>query len=952
MATVCAPVEQMSWTETLSQIPEERSRHSFLQREPGLQNREAVQKLFDEVVRLVRIDLRRAHRLAKETLWLGRQLGDEASKALGFRALGHVYYLKSKHQLARTHYEAAIAIYATLQQDMDRARTMTAALQSLIYLGEYDLAFEWGAQARAIFEKQDDQLRLARLDTNIGNIFHRQDRFQEALDLYRRAYTEFIRREQVLDTAIVLRNMGVCFISLNQFSEALETYDRARDFCSRQQAPLLLAEVEYNVAYLYYLRGEYARAIDRYEITRELCARAGDFYHRALCDLDQAEMFLELNMSTEAVGLAESARAGFRKLNMRYEIAKATAFMGLAELQLGERLHALKLFAKSRNLFIREKNQLWSAVLDLYCAVVSYQSGDNEVASCLSRSALEVFVTNGVQPRAALCELLLARLAVRTGHFDIAQEYCRTALERLQAIESPAVACHIHYILGQAKELSRDFDGARESYERAGSILEQLRGELSQEESKIAFLKDKVAVYESLVALVLRSRPSEDEKRLAFHYIEQAKSRTLSEFVALRTTPVQQDATNYASGAASELRERIIWTSHRLEREQMTPDQGSPARTRRLREEIRLLKHQLADALVAAPAPYGRHAETRLEGTLPVEKIQNGLPRGTTILEYYECRQSLFACVTDRARLEIVDLGPSARIRDAFRLLQFQFSKFRLGHDYISNFSAHLYSAVETNLENLYSDLIAPVRSNLQCERLAIIPHGFLHQLPFHALSNRGTPLLEESEISFAPSASILAWLLKKPQPASTQALIMGVADPLAPQIQKEAQIVAAALADPRLCLGKEASLETLRSLAPISRYIHIAAHGYFHQENPVFSSICLGDSLVTLLDLYQLKLSADLVALSGCGTGLNGVVGGDELVGLARGLLQAGAHSMLVSLWDVHDTSTMEFMGLFYKNLASRTKGQALRMAALEIRKNHAHPYYWAPFVLVGKPF
>ena len=951
MAVLPAPVEQMLWTETLSRIPDERTRRAFLLREPTLQSHEAVQRLSEEVVRLVRVDLRRAQRLAKATLWLARQIGDQASKALGHRALGHVYYLKTKYQTARAHYEAAIAIYTSLNQDVERARTMTAALQSLIYLGEYDLAFEWSAQARVIFENHNDRLRLARLDTNVGNILHRQDRFQEALDYYRRAYAEFEKQEQVLDTAIVLRNMGVCFISLNQFSEALEIYARARAFCARQQAPLLLAEVEYNVAYLYYLRGEYARAIACYEITRELCIQAGDPYHRALCDLDQSEMFLELNMSSEGARLAESAHAGFQKLNMGYEIAKATAFAGLAANQLGQRKAASKLFEKSRTLFVKEKNQLWPAVLDLYRAVVSYETGDDETAVRLSLAAFDVFVSNGIQPRAAFCELLLARLALRSGELRTAQKYCQSAIQRLETTEAPAIACQIHLTMGQTKEFLGDFDGARGSYETASSILEMLRGELSQEDSKIAFLKDKVAVYENLVAMIVRVHPSGEEKRRAFNYIEKAKSRSLAELVAFRATPSDPSMDDSERNAVNELRERINWTTHRLEREQMDLGPGSAARTRQLRDEIRALKSKLADALVNAHGSDQRVPGPGLEGALPANEICEALPPDTTVLEYYECRQSLFACVLDRDRLEIVELGLINRIRDRFRLLQFQFSKFRLGNDYISSFSDQLCRAIETNLQDLYGDLIAPIRTHLRCDRLAIVPHGFLHQLPFHALSDRGIPLLEEFDVFFAPSASILAWLLRKPFTTAHQSLVMGVADPSAPRIEQEAMTVATALANPNLFLGEAACVETLRSFAPSSRYIHIAAHGYFHQENPMFSSIRLGDSAVTLTDLYQLKLSAELVALSGCGTGLNVVVGGDELLGLVRGLLQAGAHSMLVSLWDVHDASTTEFMGLFYKNLASMTKCQALRVAALAIRKNRVHPYYWAPFVLVGRP-
>src|SRR3974377_784173 len=190
--------QDLPWTETVSRIPDERSRSAFLSRDPKLQTPEAVQQLFDEVIRLVRVDLRRAYRLAKAALWIGRQLRDEPSRALGLRRLRHVYYLRNKHQFARKHYEAAIAIYASLNRELELARTMSAALQSLIYLGEYDLAFEWSERARAIFEKHGDLLRLARLDTNVGNTFHRQDPFKAAIALYPRATAVFEQQDQVL----------------------------------------------------------------------------------------------------------------------------------------------------------------------------------------------------------------------------------------------------------------------------------------------------------------------------------------------------------------------------------------------------------------------------------------------------------------------------------------------------------------------------------------------------------------------------------------------------------------------------------------------------------------------------------------------------------------------------------------------------------------------------------
>ena len=118
-----------------------------------------------------------------------------------------------------------------------------------------------------------------------------------------------------------------------------------------------------------------------------------------------------------------------------------------------------------------------------------------------------------------------------------------------------------------------------------------------------------------------------------------------------------------------------------------------------------------------------------------------------------------------------------------------------------------------------------------------------------------------------------------------------------------------------------------------------------------MFSSIRMGNSYLSLYDLYQLHLPVELVTLSGCATGLNVVAAGDELIGLARGLFQAGAQSLLLSLWDVHDQSTADFMAAFYRRLqAGEDKAMAVQQAMIQMRDRYPHPYQWAPFVLMGK--
>jgi CHAT domain-containing protein len=296
-------------------------------------------------------------------------------------------------------------------------------------------------------------------------------------------------------------------------------------------------------------------------------------------------------------------------------------------------------------------------------------------------------------------------------------------------------------------------------------------------------------------------------------------------------------------------------------------------------------------------------------------------------------------------------LGPIEKVRDHLRLLQFQLSKFHLGRVFADAFSPSLHAAACFHLSELYRELVAPIRDRLDAEHLVIVPHGFLHQLPFHALLDGGKWLCDEYSISYAPSASVFQLCAAKRSRAPERSLVLGIPDPLAPHIRQEAEFVASVLPNAALFLGEEASEDRLRAYGPVSRFIHIATHGLFRSDNPMFSSIRLGNSQLTLLDLYQLRLSAELITLSGCGTGLNAVVGGDELLGLARGLLYAGAQALVVTLWDVNDESTAMFMKYFYEKLTCTTnKAVALQHAIHRLRSNYAHPYHWAPFVLIGK--
>src|SRR5947209_1980594 len=710
-------------------------------------------------------------------------------------------------------------------------------------------------------------------------MLHRQDRFHEAIELYERAYQEFLQHGDAEDMAAVLRNVAVCYISVNEFDRAERSYQQARDLSEKHGFARLIAEMDYNIAYLYYQRGEYLQAIELYDKTRLLCEQLDDRYHHALCDLDQSEIYLELNLTEGGAEMARAAATSFNDLGLQYEAAKAGAFFAIATNQQGNYEESLKLFDEARELFVKEKNHLWPTLIDLYKALVLYETGDDDLAHELGTSALRYFGASPLPAKAAICELLLAAIDLRFGETETARGYCSSALARLLHIESPAVY-QAYFMLGQVEESSGNIELARQAYENAFQKLEGLRSSLGREELKIAFLKNKLAVYEGLVITSLAVEKGKTRTSRAFEYIEQAKSRSLADLIAFRTSTLQSRKAENSAATAQlrELRQKLNWVYHQIELEELNPGERSAARIQHLRKQGREFEESLMKAFSSFQSIDHELAGLQNADIRSVAELQSTLPADGILLEYYSARNWFYCCLVTRDSVRIFRVAEVPEVREELRLLQLQIAKFRLGEEYIKPLEKMLFEATTSHLQQLYKLLLAPIRKHLEASHLIIVPHAFLHYLPFHALLSGERALIDDYSISYAPSAGVFALCQEKPPGRGSEALVLAIPDQRAPHIREEAEYVAAALDNSRLFLGDEATEEQLRAYGPQSRFIHIATHGYFRQGNPMFSSIRLGKSLLWLFDLYQLRLQAELVTLSGCGTGMEVVIGADGL--------------------------------------------------------------------------
>ncbi|MBO0911088.1 MAG: tetratricopeptide repeat protein, partial [Acidobacteria bacterium] len=634
----------------LAALPDDAARIRFFARHPGLLTTAFVARLNQAVNELARVDLKKAGTVADAAVLIANQIGDKESKAYAMRAKANALYTVGQNRQALEFHDQAIQLFGEVEMPIEAGRTLSASIQPLILLGEYERAHKAADQARKIFSDAGDTLRLARLNINIGNILHRQDRFREALECYELACSQLLPDKDKEGIVAALYNIAVCLIMLNEYEKAEGTYQQVFKCCQEWKMPVSMVEARYNIAYLHYLRGAYGVAIEELRAAHTTAQAAGHAYLSANCQLDLSEIYLELNTNQDAAELAQEAFSSFQQLGMGYESAKALCNSAIALSQQGEGFRALELFGQARDLFAKEKSNVWPSLIDLYRAVVYFNEGRIPESRQYCWAALQFFANSPLPGRAILCRLLLARLSLKTGEIEAARLECQAVLESFKGSETPILVFEAHLVMGQIEEGAGHLEEARRHYRIAKEVLESLRGEIYGEELKISFVKNRLEVYENLVDLCLASGAEADAQAEAWSYMEQAKSRALLDLIVQRMNPMAAEAEeNGVSGRLRDLREQLNWYYHRIEIEQLAQVAASDERLLALREAAKQREHELVRVLRELSPAEARAAGIESAAPVSLDSVRETLGPATTLVEYFRVHDRMLAAiVTER----------------------------------------------------------------------------------------------------------------------------------------------------------------------------------------------------------------------------------------------------------------------------------------------------------------
>jgi hypothetical protein len=518
---------------------------------------------------------------------------------------------------------------------------------------------------------------------------------------------------------------------------------------------------------------------------------------------------------------------------------------------------------------------------------------------------------------------------LETGQTDEA----RTRLDRLLAFPGARENGEIYWLLlydrGRIAEDEGSLDDALDYYRRAADIVERQRATIRTEAGKIGFIGEKQAIYYRIVDLALRlERPL-----LAFEYIERAKSRALVDLLAER----EQQAPLAARDARSQRLLDAYRSAEEIVGRQRPLDPASNAG-----DDRRVAAAQQGDLLRAA-AP--ELASLVTVSALTAEELRRHIRPDEALIEYFGFGDALYGLALDD-RDAVVRRLDAGRIEDRIR-------EYRAG-------IARLAPQAGVLARQLHEQLVKPFASIIGNRNLVIVPHGPLHYLPFSALHDGRSWLVGSRSLRMLPSVSAQSFIRPQREASLGRMVLFGnpdIGNPALdlPDAESEVRSIAALEADSRTYTRRAASETSFRKEAPTARYLHLASHGEFRADKPLESRLLLApdtenDGVLTVREIYDMRLDADLVTLSACQTGLGSVRSGDDLVGLTRGFFYAGSRNVVATLWEVSDEATAMLMKEFYRLIkAGRPKQEALRQSQLLLQRVSPHPFYWAAFQLTG---
>jgi tetratricopeptide (TPR) repeat protein len=925
-----------------------------------------------------------------QTLPILRQVADRIGEATTLNNIGLVYSSLGEWRKAQDYYSRGLGIQQQIGDRTGEAKTLNniGAMYSL--LGEWQKALDYYNEALSIRLQVRDRSGYATTLDNIGVVHSALGEWQKALDYYSRALEI---RGQVGDEsgkATTLNNIGKVYDDLGEKQKALDYYNSSLPIRRRVRDRSGEAATLNNIGSLYGSLGEKRKALEYYNQALAIMQEVRDRSREAATLNNIGGVYDDLGEKQQALYYYNKALPIRRQVGDRSGEATTLSNIGSVYVSLGGRQQALDYYNQALPIMRQVGDRFAEAATLNNIGSVYILLGDSQKALDYFNQALPIRRRAGDRGGEAVTLMNLSHVFRDRDQLDKASTFAEQSLEISEGIRK-AVAGH-----DSRSSYTASIEDDYEYYVDLLMMMHKQRPTAGF--STAALQRSELARARTLLDLLIDSR-ADIRNGVAPDLL--ARERSLQQQLAAK----EQRRIELASKAGSEAELAGLEALDKELRQAYSEYEDVQA-------EIRTRSPKYAS--LTQPRPL--NAKQIQESVLDADTLLLEYSLGTERSYLWVVSTKAITSYELPKRREIDDLAEDF-IRAASRGGQNPRGGPRVNDEadyrgYAVRLSRMLLGKAAPLLGN--KRLLIVAAGALEYVPFAALPDPAL--LENESIGDSTVPLIGAHEIVTAPSASVVGELrseLKDRAPATKAMAIL--ADPVFraddPRVTRPGKhAVATAKTEApganlqRLLLERVASLWLLRgnvftrlagtreeadqitsllardqytkyldfdaskptasgpSLAGV-RYIHFATHGVLDAEHPDLTGLVLStvdaqgnpvDWFLPARDVYNLKLRAEMVALSACETALGKQIRGEGLVGLTRGFMYAGAPRVIASLWEVDDTATAELMTRLYTGILKEGKrpAQALREAQLAMwkQKKYQAPYYWAAFELQGE--
>jgi CHAT domain-containing protein/Flp pilus assembly protein TadD len=820
--------------------------------------------------------------------------------------------------------------------------------------------------------------------------------YEKALSLYRAI------GDHSQDGKLLFR-IGTAWNNLDEYRKAIRYFSDALSVIERQADNKLEADVRSQLGYVYLRLGESQNAIENSSKALALIRKRGDQRREAFILYSLGTIYYSLGSLEQSLQYLQETLVITRKINEKHFEAATLRALGRLYLDRGENQQAILYLSRSLQLS-EELGDRGDQALGLSELAKAYMAlGKMDQAWATSQKAREL--SSALSMRGVKAEVLnnLGTTYNLLGNYETALSVFRESLQQSRMIGDPRIEVEALYGIAKTQRAIGELVNSKHTIESAIPIVDSFRSKIESLEIRQGYFASVQKIYALYIDVLMqlhRSEPSKGFNALALRANEGIRARNLDEMLRSSNIDIRQSVDPSLLNEERRLQQALNELALRKMKVMGTKDeQQASAIAKSL--EIIMSQYEALEAKIRQTNP--RYAALRKPEPLTVANIQKLLDNDTVLLEYALGDERSFLWAVTPLSIRSYELPGKAVIEANARQL-IEVLKYPQARQ---SKTAHGKTTYPELASRVSSVLLGPAAQELGKKRLLIVSDGILQFLPFGALPsplNSGQPLILKHEIVYAPSASIVATLRYESEirrsPSKTVAVfgdpvfdkddermtggrtnqgtnvintILATQDsetkPLElfrlpySRLEAEAIVNLAPKGESMKAVGFAANKQAVtRGDLDQYRIVHFATHALIDSSQPELSGIVLSlydenstpqNGFLGLNEISNLNLSAELVVLSACRTGLGKDVRGEGVIGLARGFMHAGTSRVVVSLWSTDDRSNETLMNRFYYGMLRKglTPAAALRAAQIEMwqEKRWSDPYYWAAFVLQG---